>query len=97
MGRHRHQGFAAAATQDKGANEKLLAELARFQVVRQNRIRDMVARLNELKVPLRADEVFAAPGRAVDGRVEKYLRLHRRSAARDPAQRGSLRGLYSLA
>jgi 3',5'-nucleoside bisphosphate phosphatase len=49
-------------------NEKLLAELARFQVVRQNRIRDMVARLNELKVPLRADEVFAlancnSPGR----------------------------------
>jgi RNA-directed DNA polymerase len=42
-----------------------------------------------------ADEVFAALGRAVDGRVEKYLRLHRRSAGRDPLQRGSLRGLYS--
>jgi 3',5'-nucleoside bisphosphate phosphatase len=51
-----------------GTNEKLLAELARFQVVRQNRIREIVARLNELNVPLKADEVFAlanckSPGR----------------------------------
>jgi hypothetical protein len=49
-------------------NEKLRAELARFQVVRQNRIREIVARLNELKVPLQADEVLAlancnSPGR----------------------------------
>src|ERR1051326_7599710 len=49
-------------------NEKLLSELARFQVVRQNRVREIVARLNELNVPLKADEVFAlancrAPGR----------------------------------
>jgi predicted metal-dependent phosphoesterase TrpH len=49
-------------------NEKLRAELARFQVVRRNRIREIVARLNELKVPLQADEVFAlancnSPGR----------------------------------
>ena len=43
-----------------------------------------------------ADEVFAALGRAVDGRVEKYLRLHRRAAARDPAQRASLRGVGSM-
>jgi len=43
-----------------------------------------------------ADDVLAALGRAVDGRVEKYLRLYRKSAARDPAQRGPLRGLYSL-
>jgi RNA-directed DNA polymerase len=43
-----------------------------------------------------ADDVLAALERAIDGRVEKYLRLHRRSAARDPGQRGSLRGLYSL-
>jgi predicted metal-dependent phosphoesterase TrpH len=47
---------------------KLLAEIARFQAVRQNRIREMVARLNEVHVPLKAETVFAlancrAPGR----------------------------------
>jgi predicted metal-dependent phosphoesterase TrpH len=50
------------------ANVKLLAEIAKFQAVRQNRVREMVARLNELKIPLRADAVFAlancrSPGR----------------------------------
>jgi hypothetical protein len=49
-------------------NERLLTQIARFQAVRQNRIREMVARLNRLKVPLSADAVFAlanckAPGR----------------------------------
>jgi 3',5'-nucleoside bisphosphate phosphatase len=49
-------------------NPKLLRELARFQLVRQNRIREMVARLNERNVPLHVDAVFAlancrAPGR----------------------------------
>jgi predicted metal-dependent phosphoesterase TrpH len=49
-------------------NEKLLLEIGRFQVVRQNRIREMVARLNELNVPLHAEAVFAiancrSPGR----------------------------------
>jgi predicted metal-dependent phosphoesterase TrpH len=49
-------------------NPKLLTELARFQLVRQNRIREMVALLNQLSVPLHADEVFAlancqSPGR----------------------------------
>jgi predicted metal-dependent phosphoesterase TrpH len=49
-------------------NPRLLTEIARFQAVRQNRIREMVARLNQLKVPLLADRVFAlancrAPGR----------------------------------
>src|SRR5689334_24881167 len=33
-------------------NQKLLVEIAQFQVVRQNRIREMVARLNQIKVPL---------------------------------------------
>src|ERR1043166_9383390 len=36
-------------------NQKLLVELARFQIVRQNRIREMVARLNELAIPLQAE------------------------------------------
>jgi hypothetical protein len=49
-------------------NERLLTQIARFQAVRQNRIREMVARLNRFKVPLSADAVFAlanckAPGR----------------------------------
>jgi len=49
-------------------NQKLLMEVGRFQLVRQNRIREMVARLNELNVPLQADAVFAiancrSPGR----------------------------------
>ena len=49
-------------------NTILLTQIARFQAVRQNRIREMVARLNQLKVPLSADAVFAlanctAPGR----------------------------------
>src|SRR4051812_21291604 len=50
------------------SNAKLLVELARFQEVRQNRIREMVARINELNVPLRAETVFEiancrSPGR----------------------------------
>lgn len=49
-------------------NKKLLAEIAKFQNVRQNRIREMVARVNELGVPLKAEDVFAlanckSPGR----------------------------------
>ncbi len=49
-------------------NPRLLTEITRFQTVRQNRIREMVARLNRLKVPLAAERVFAlancqAPGR----------------------------------
>lgn len=49
-------------------NRLLLDEIAKFQAVRQNRIREMVARLNGLEVPLTSDEVFAlancrAPGR----------------------------------
>jgi predicted metal-dependent phosphoesterase TrpH len=47
---------------------RLLAEVAKFQAVRQDRIREMVMRLNRLRVPLAAEAVFAlancrAPGR----------------------------------
>jgi hypothetical protein len=47
---------------------RLLAELARFQAVRQDRIREMVARIQNLGVPLREEHVFEvancrAPGR----------------------------------
>jgi len=46
----------------------LLARIGKFQSVRQNRIREMVARLNHLNVPLESEAVFAlancrAPGR----------------------------------
>jgi 3',5'-nucleoside bisphosphate phosphatase len=49
-------------------NEKLLSEIAVFQAVRQDRIREMVERLNKLNIPLTAGEVFAlancrSPGR----------------------------------
>ncbi|MEI8040253.1 MAG: PHP domain-containing protein [Verrucomicrobiota bacterium] len=49
-------------------NPRLLVQIARFQAVRQNRIREMVARLNQLKVPISEEAVFAlancrAPGR----------------------------------
>lgn len=49
-------------------NQMLLSEIAKFQAVRQKRIHEMVARLNELNVPLRSDDVFAlancrSPGR----------------------------------
>ena len=49
-------------------NEKLLVEIAKFQAVRQKRIYEMVARINEMGVPLQAESVFAladckSPGR----------------------------------
>lgn len=49
-------------------DQNLLAEIGKFQAVRQNRIREMVSRLNQLNVPLRAEQVFElancrAPGR----------------------------------
>jgi predicted metal-dependent phosphoesterase TrpH len=49
-------------------NDRLLGEIRKFQAVRQNRIREMVARLNGLNVPLAEDAVFAlancrSPGR----------------------------------
>jgi 3',5'-nucleoside bisphosphate phosphatase len=49
-------------------NPLFLRQIARFQAVRQNRIREMVARLNRLRVPLSAEAVFRlancrAPGR----------------------------------
>jgi predicted metal-dependent phosphoesterase TrpH len=49
-------------------NQLLLTELAKFQAVRQNRIREMVARLNQQHIPLTAEAVFTlancrSPGR----------------------------------
>jgi len=49
-------------------NERLRAEITKFQAVRQQRIHEMVARINELGVPLELESVFAlanckSPGR----------------------------------
>lgn len=49
-------------------NQTLLTRIAGFQSVRQNRIREMVAALNKLGIPLQAEAVFAlanckSPGR----------------------------------
>jgi predicted metal-dependent phosphoesterase TrpH len=61
-------------------NPTLLTRIARCQVVRQDRIREMVARLNRLKVPLTAEAVFAlancrAPGRPHVARALVKARL----------------------
>jgi len=55
-------------------NEKLQADLKKFQAVRQDRIYEMVARLNRAGIPLRAETVFAiancqSPGRPHVGRA----------------------------
>ena len=42
-------------------NQKLLTEIARFQSVRQDRIREMVAKLNQLKVPLEVNPSLCWP------------------------------------
>lgn len=49
-------------------NEKLLTEIAKFQIVRQNRIHEMVAAINKMGVALQVESVFAlanckSPGR----------------------------------
>jgi 3',5'-nucleoside bisphosphate phosphatase len=53
---------------------KLLAEIKKFQAVRHDRILEMVSRLNNLGIPLRAETVFAlanchSPGRPHVGRA----------------------------
>jgi hypothetical protein len=49
-------------------NQTLLSRIAKFQAVRQNRIHEMVAAINKLGIPLKAEAVFAlanckSPGR----------------------------------
>lgn len=43
-----------------------------------------------------AEQAFAALDRAIDGRIEKYLRLYRKSSAMAPGERATLRGVCSL-
>jgi len=61
-------------------NPKLVGEIAKFQQVRQQRIREMVARINELNIPLSPDDVFAlancrSPGRPHVARALVKARL----------------------
>jgi predicted metal-dependent phosphoesterase TrpH len=61
---------------------RLLTQLARFQEARQERIREMVRRLNERRVPLRVEDVFAlancrSPGRPHVARALVAARLCR--------------------
>jgi hypothetical protein len=62
-------------------NQTLLTRIAGFQSVRQNRIREMVAALNKLGIPLKGESVFAlanckSPGRPHVARAlvkEKFI------------------------
>jgi 3',5'-nucleoside bisphosphate phosphatase len=59
---------------------KLLTEIRKFQDVRQNRIREMVRKLNQINVPLNVDAVFAlancrSPGRPHVARALVQARL----------------------
>lgn len=59
---------------------RLITEIAKFQTVRQARIREMVARLNELNIPLDVEAVFAlancrSPGRPHVARAMVKARL----------------------
>lgn len=61
-------------------NPKLVSEIAKFQKVRQQRIHEMVARINELNIPLNVEDVFAlancrSPGRPHVARALVKARL----------------------
>jgi predicted metal-dependent phosphoesterase TrpH len=61
-------------------NPEFLSEIAKFQKVRQERIREIVARLNQLRIPLKAEAVFAlancqSPGRPHVARALVEARL----------------------
>ena len=66
-------------------------EIAKFQDVRQNRIREMVARLNELDIPLQADAVFALANCRSPGRPHVARALVQGRPLRQPGR--SLRAL----
>jgi predicted metal-dependent phosphoesterase TrpH len=62
------------------SNPRLLSEISKFQSVRQNRIREMVAKLNRLNVPLPVEAVFQlancrSPGRPHVARALVQARL----------------------
>ena len=65
-------------------NEKLLTEIAKFQIVRQNRIHEMVAAINKLGVPLEAETVFALANCKSPGRPARRACAGESRARREP-------------
>ncbi len=63
-------------------NEQLLREIAKFQIVRQERIREMVAKINALGVPLKAEDVFALANCQSPGRPHVARTLVRKGMCR---------------
>ena len=55
-------------------NQKLLAEIAKFQAVRQNRIREMVARINEMGVPAYPEFITSFDPRNESAEIPKLRR-----------------------
>ncbi len=58
-------------------NPRLLAEITKFQTVRQQRIHEMVARINEAGVPLAVESVFALANCKSPGRPHVARALHK--------------------
>ena len=63
-------------------NERLLREIAKFQIVRQDRIREMVEKINALGVPLKAEDVFALANCKSPGRPHVARTLVRKGLCR---------------
>jgi 3',5'-nucleoside bisphosphate phosphatase len=64
-------------------NQTLLAEIAKFQAVRKQRIYEMVARINEIGVPLKAEAVFALANCESPGRPHVARTLVKEGLARN--------------
>jgi predicted metal-dependent phosphoesterase TrpH len=64
-------------------NQTLLAEIAKFQAVRKQRIYEMVARINELGVPLKVEAVFALANCESPGRPHVARTLVKEGLARN--------------
>jgi predicted metal-dependent phosphoesterase TrpH len=64
-------------------NQTLLGEIAKFQSVRQQRIHEMVARINELGVPLQVEAVFALANCKSPGRPHVARTLVKQSLVRN--------------
>jgi 3',5'-nucleoside bisphosphate phosphatase len=67
---------------DSWKNANLHAVLDHSRQVREKRIHDIVARLNELSVPLTADEVFACSDCGTIGRPHVAMALHKRGVVK---------------
>ncbi len=64
-------------------NQTLLAKIAKFQAVRKQRIYEMVARINEIGVPLKVEAVFALANCESPGRPHVARTLVKEGLARN--------------